>query len=62
MTYRCPICRSDNGCRPLRGKLANLDYLTAADWWQVYWFLRSVQLPFIHRLMAEAQKRSKADD
>ena len=55
----CPYCGMSNGCRPMGGKLADCEALTADDWRDMYWFIRYVQLPFIHRLIWRAEKRKE---
>jgi hypothetical protein len=53
----CQYCGSSNGCRSTGGMLTSISELDADDWRQMYWFIRYVQLPFIHQLIWRAKKR-----
>ena len=61
LTPRCPVCGCDDGCEPTGGYLGDVSALTADDWRRVYEFMRYVQMPFIHSVIATAilRKRKK---
>lgn len=58
----CPVCKSDNGCK---GKGYELylsrykNWLNADDWRRIYEFMKHVYYPFIHSILAEAERRQK---
>jgi hypothetical protein len=36
--------------------MVDIEELTVDDWWQIYWFKRFVELPFMHQLIWRARK------
>ena len=57
----CKHCGQSDGCKPVGGRLNDIQYLSADDWAKVHWFLKYIQLPFIHRLVVEAEERAKVE-
>jgi hypothetical protein len=51
----CPVCGGVGECRLTRGTMATAD-LTQDQWKQLYEFIVTVQLPFIHKLLSENKK------
>jgi hypothetical protein len=61
LTPRCPVCGGVDGCEPTGGYLGDVSALTADDWRRVYEFMRYVQIPFIHAIIANAILRAKGN-
>jgi hypothetical protein len=52
----CPWC-GENPCRPEGRAVAELEFVDAEAWRELYWFLMNVQLPFVHQVLARARAR-----
>lgn len=57
----CPYCGGIDGCHLTTGFLGRELSLTVDDWRKVYWFVKYVQLPFIHQIIANARDRKIAN-
>ncbi len=55
----CPWCKEINGCKPTGGKMGDATFLTVKDWEKIYNFMRYVQLPFMHKILADAFFRAE---
>jgi hypothetical protein len=55
---QCPVCGCREGCEPTGGYLSDAP-LSADDWRRVYEFMRYVQMPFIHSIIANAVERKR---
>lgn len=55
---RCPVCGEIDGCKPTYGYLRDAP-LSVNDWRRVYEFMKYVELPFIHRVIAQAIERKR---
>lgn len=59
---KCDLCYGEDGCRPMNSHVAQLPGLTPLskeDWAEIYWFMRYVYLPFMHRIVARARRRGR---
>jgi hypothetical protein len=55
----CPYCGSTDGCNFTGGPISQNFELSADDWKRIYWFLKYVQLPFLHQMITDARERNK---
>jgi hypothetical protein len=55
----CEVCKSEDGCKPIGGKMGDCQELTVAEWRMIYEFEKYVVLPFMHSCIARARKRAK---
>jgi hypothetical protein len=56
----CAVCGGEGGCDFIGNRGddgCDLTYLSADDWRKVYWFMRQMYLPFVHRLIRAARER-----
>ncbi len=56
---KCPICDSDNGCKPI-GNIKTSRYkrmLFAVDWRDIYRLTCYEYLPAVHKILARAERR-----
>ena len=59
----CPYCGGDGekGCVYYGRTMGTVEELSVEDWRQIYWFIHHVQLPFLHRLIINAQERARQE-
>lgn len=55
----CPYCGGVDGCHPTGGITGQHNELSARDWEKIYWFVKYVQLPFLHRIILAARNRNR---
>jgi hypothetical protein len=53
------LIASASACH-FRGRRLAGEPLTKEDWREVFWFMKCIYLPFMHRIVARARARAKA--
>jgi hypothetical protein len=55
----CPYCGGTDGCNWTLGFLGQHLELNKDDWKRIYWFMKYVEFPFLHRVILDARERNK---
>lgn len=57
---KCPVCKSEDGCRPGGISLRfSGSALNANEWREIIFFMRYVFLPFMHRIINKSRIRKR---